>query len=349
MKTKLLSIATAALVAALMGASGVSQAAPEVTLKFHHLLPPVSAAQRTMIEPWVQAVEKSSGGKLKIDIYPSMSLGGTPPQLIRQVRDGVVDIVWTVSGYTAGQFPRSEVFELPFVHTNNTVATNLAMYDMFDKYLKPEYEDVHVILLHVHAGQAFMMVDTPINKVDDVKGKKIRIPTRTGAWLLEALGANPVGMPVPALPQALSKRVVDGALIPYEIVPPLKIQELTKYQINGEDDVRFGTTTFVIAMNKKKYESLPAHLKKAIDENSGRDFAIAAGRAWQNNEKGGLAAVVKAGNKHIVIPNAEMEKFKAKLEPVVDRWIEDVKSKGVDGRVLVNEARKAIAKYSNTR
>lgn len=347
MKTRLLSMAMSGVAAVLLAFAGATQAAPEVTLKFHHFLGPKAPAQTKMIEPWAKRVEAASGGKIKIDIYPSMSLGGTPPQLIRQVRDGIVDIVWTVNGYTAGQFPRTEVFELPFVHTNNAVATNLAMYDMFDKYLKPEWNDVHVIVLHVHAGQAIHMVDSPVNKVTDLEGKKMRIPTRTGAWILEALGANPVGMPVPALPQALSKHVVDGALIPWEIIPALKIQELTKYQIDGEDNVRFGTTTFVIAMNKKKYESLSPALKAAIDKNSGRDFAIECGRIWTASEKHGLDVALKHGNKHIVIPKAELEKFKAKLEPVVDRWIADVKGKGIDGKALVAEARKEIAKYSN--
>jgi TRAP-type C4-dicarboxylate transport system substrate-binding protein len=349
MKNKLVGIATTALVVALFAFSNANQAAPEVTLKLHHLLGPKSPAQVTMIEPWVKAVEASSHGKLKIDIYPSMSLGGTPPQLIRQVRDGIVDIVWTVNGYTAGQFPRTEVFELPFIHTNNAVATNLAMYDMFDKYLKPEWSDVHVILLHVHAGQAMYMVDSPVHTPADLKGKKMRIPTRTGAWVLEALGANPVGMPVPSLPQALSKHVVDGALIPWEIGPALKLQQLTKYLVDGEDNVRFGTTTFCIAMNKQKYDSLPADLKKAIDENSGRDFAISAGRAWTNNDQHALGVMLKAGEQHIVIPNAEMAKFKAKLEPVVDRWIADVKGKGIDGHTLVDVARKEIAKYNDMR
>ena len=84
-----------------------------------------------MLEPWVAQVEKNSGGRVKIDIFPSMTLGGAPPQLINQVRDGVVDLVWTVNGYTAALFPRSEVFELPFIHTNNPGATSRAMYDMF--------------------------------------------------------------------------------------------------------------------------------------------------------------------------------------------------------------------------
>jgi len=347
MRTKLSTITAFILVVALFGLTGISYAAPEVTLKFHHLLGPKSPAHTLMIEPWVKRVEQDSGGRIKIEIYPSMSLGGTPPQLIRQVRDGVVDIVWTVQGYTPGLFPRSEVFELPFIHTNNTVATNLAMRDLYDQYLAPDYEGVKVIVLHVHAGQAIQMVDSPVRTAKDLEGKKIRIPTRTGAWLLEALGANPVGMPVPELPQALSKKVVDGALIPFEIIPALKIHELTKYQAEGEGRVRFGTTTFLIGMNKKKYDSLPADLRAVIDKNSGRDFAVEVGRIWTRTEDGGLKAATDRGNEHIIIPKAELQKFQARTEPVIQRWITEVKEKGIDGAALVNAARAAIAKNAN--
>src|SRR5690606_39441792 len=167
-------------------------------------------------------------------------------------RDGVVDIIWAVNGYTAALFPRSEAFELPFVHTNDTAATNLAMRDLFESDLKPEYGGVKVLFLHVHAGKAIHMVDKPVRKPEDLAGLKMRIPTRTGAWVIEALGAAPVGMPVPDLPQALSKKVVDGAFIPWEIIPPLKLQDMTDYQIEGPDHTRFGTTTFQVSMNQAK-------------------------------------------------------------------------------------------------
>ncbi|MBF0280324.1 MAG: TRAP transporter substrate-binding protein [SAR324 cluster bacterium] len=329
------------------GAIKPTFAAPEFTFKFHHLLGPKSPAHSKMIMPWVERVEKASKGRIKIDVYPSMSLGGKPPQLIRQLRDGVVDMIWTVNGYTAGQFPRSEVFELPFIHTNNLVATNLAMYEMFNEYLAEEYKSVHPLVLHVHAGQGFQMVDKAIRKVEDVEGLKIRIPTRTGAWILEALGANPVGMPVPELPQALSKKVVDGALIPWEIIAPLKIHELTQYQIEGVNRTRFGTTTFQISMNKNSYNSLPADLKKVIDDLSGIEFAKEVGRIWTNSEVGGINLAVKSGNEHIEIGEDELKRFRAKLEPVVERWISEVEKKGIDGRKLVDAARTAIAKYSN--
>ena len=153
---------------------------PEFTLKLHHLLGPKSPAQVTMLQPFADRILKDSGGRVKIDIYPAMSLGGAPPQLVRQVADGVVDIIWTVNGYTPGLFPRSEVFELPTIFKNNVPATNLAMHDMFNDYLAPEFENVHVLWLHVHRGQAIQSKTKLIRTPDDFKGLKIRVPTPTG-------------------------------------------------------------------------------------------------------------------------------------------------------------------------
>jgi TRAP-type C4-dicarboxylate transport system substrate-binding protein len=120
-------VSAAAMLAAPAVIGKARAADPEVTLKLHHFLGPKSPAQVKMLQPWAQAIQDESKGRIKIDIYPSMSLGGTPPELVRQARDGVVDIIWTVNGYTPGQFPRTEVFELPNVYLNDTVATNLAM------------------------------------------------------------------------------------------------------------------------------------------------------------------------------------------------------------------------------
>ena len=322
-------------------------AAAQVTLKLHHFLPPKAPAHTKMLVPWTQDVEKASGGKVKIEVFPSMALGGKPPELINQVRDGVVDIVWTVNGYTAGLFPRSEVFELPFVHTNNATATNLAMREMYNSgAIADEYKSVKVMFLHVHAGQAIHMADKEVHTPDDLKGMKMRIPTRTGAWIIEALGAAPASMPVPALPQALSKKVVDGAFIPWEIIPPLKLQDVTKVQVEGPDRVRFGTTTFQVSMNPGTWAKLSPDVQKAFEANNGEARVRAVGKVWTDSEDFGIAIAKKAGNKHIQLTEAQLDLFKAKLEPVVQRWIDEVKGKGIDGKALVDQARALIAKYS---
>ncbi|MDE0303881.1 MAG: TRAP transporter substrate-binding protein [Albidovulum sp.] len=338
--------ATAAAFAAAMLAFAGASVAQEFSFKLHHLLSANAPAHTQMLEPWAKQVEENSGGRVEIEIFPSMTLGGRPAELISQARDGVVDIVWTVNGYTPGLFPRTEVLELPFVYVNDPVAANLTLYDLFESDLKQEYAGVEVMYLHVHAGQAIHMRSNEVRSPADLAGLKMRIPTRTGAWIIEALGATPVAMPVPDLPQALQKGAVDGAFIPWEIIPPLKIQDQTQFQIEGADMARFGTTTFQVSMNKSRWENLPEDIQKAFKDASGRDWWGEVGEIWRASDDFGIGLAVNAGNSHIVLSPEETAAFKAALEPVVDRWIGEVAEKGIDGAALVAKARKLIVQNS---
>lgn len=315
---------------------------PEVELKLHHFLGPKAPAQTRMLEPWAKAIQEESKGRIKIDIYPSMSLGGSPPQLFRQVADGVVDIIWTVNGYTPGLFPRAEVFELPTIYTNDLVAANLAMRDLFDEHLQPDFQDVHVLFLHVHAGQALQMANKMIRTPEDTKGLKLRVPGPTGNAVVEAMGATPVTMPVPDLPQALSTSAVDGALIPWEIIPALQLFETTKYQIEGPDNTRFGTTTFQVSMNKARWEGLPDDLKEIFNKHSGEEWLREVAQTWRDIDDFGIKMAVDNGNEHVVLTQDEMQAFDAVLAPVVDRWIEQ-HAGSFDAAAVTEAARKAMA------
>lgn len=320
--------------------------AAEVTLTLHHFLSPKSATHTQFLEPWAKKVEADSQGRIKIEIFPSMSMGGKPPELYRQVRDGVADIIWTLPGYTPGVFPRSEVFELPTVHGGNAEATNLAIQENFS-LIEDDFKDLHPILIHVHAGNALHTVSKAVHSVSDVKGLKFRTPSRTGAWVIQAWGAEPVGMPLPALPQALSKGAVDGALVPFEIFPPFKLHQLTKYSIEGADLSRFGTSVFMFAMNKERYESLPTDLQKIIDDNSGTAWAGPIGKVWNANEMAGKELQLSSQGQIIALDAASKASFDVLGQTVVDRWIDEVTSKGIDGAALVDAARASIAKFSN--
>ncbi len=334
------------LAAAMIAAGASSAAAADYEFKLHHFLGEKAPAHTQMLVPWAKQVEENSGGKVHIEIYPAMTLGGRPPELINQVRDGVVDLVWTVNGYTPGLFPRTEVFELPGINTNDPAATNQALMDLYETDLKDEYKGVEVMFLHVHAGQAIHMRDTEVHSPADLAGKKIRIPTRTGAWVIEALGASPVAMPVPELPPALQKGVIDGAFIPWEIIPPLKIQEQTEYQIEGVDKERFGTTTFQVSMNQERWNGLPEDIQKAFRDASGPEWIVKVGEIWAASDDFGIGLATKAGNTHITLTEEETEAFRQALAPVADRWVEEVSAKGIDGAALVEKARAAVASHS---
>ncbi len=319
--------------------------AQEVTLKLHHFLPPVAHAHMNMLKPWADKVAKQSGGRIKVDIYPSMQLGGKPPQLADQARDGVVDIVWTLPGYSPGRFVRTEVFELPFMHSS-TVATTLAINDFIQRHGE-DFAAYKIIAMHVHAGNAIHSHD-PVRKVPDLKGMKIRTPTRTGAWFIEAVGATPIGAPVPKIPEMLSKRIVDAVMIPFEITLPLKVHEMVDYHTTLDDPkfTRVNTSTFMIAMNSASYDALPADLQKVIDDNSGMNIARWLGEIWDAAEAPGRTKAATSGELIEMAP-AEIARLRNMVEqPVIDRWIADVAKKGIDGKALVEEARALLKKYS---
>ena len=166
--------------------NATSAYAAEFEFKLHHFLSQNAPAHKQMLEPWANKIMAESDGRIEIKIYPSMTLGGRPSQLPRQVRDGVVDIAWIVNAYAAGQFPRSEVFELPGVHQGDSAAVNKAMYTMYQGELSKDFKGLVALFQHVHGGAALQMATELIRSPADLEGKKIRIPTRTGAWILEA-------------------------------------------------------------------------------------------------------------------------------------------------------------------
>lgn len=333
--------------AALAALLATPVAAQEYELKLHHFLGERAPAHSQMLVPWAERVEELSGGVVSIEVFPSMTLGGRPPELVSQARDGVVDLVWTLNGYTPGLFPRTEVFELPTVFVNDPTATNLAMRAMFDDKLAEEYAGLEVMFLHVHAGNGMQMVDDEVRAPADLDGLSLRTPSRSGAWVIEALGATPVAMPVPELPQALSRGVVDGALIPWEIIPPLRLQEQTDYQIEGAGMARLGTSVFQVSMNKGTWDSLPDEVQNAFREASNEDWLREVGELWRGTDNFGIGMATEAGNTHIVLTDDETAALLEPMGGVVDRWIDEVSDAGVDGDALVGAARNAIAAAGN--
>lgn len=323
----------------------LSAQSAEVTLRMHTFIPPVANPAKTWLAPWAKKIGKASNGRIKVQPFWAMQLGGKPPQLLGQVKDGVVDIVWTLPGFTAGRMPKVEAFELPFVH-RNSVSTTLALQDYQAKHLQDEFKDYKVLLLHAHAG-AFFMTKKPINKLADLKGMKLRAHNRTGVWFIEALGAAGIATPLMRIPPMLSKGVIDGTLLPYEIAPAVKMHELVNYftQLSGETP-RLSTAVFTFLMNKKSYTKLPPDLKKIIDDNSGRNIARAAGENWMAIEKPGEKVMrSKSKNKFSKLSLAETEKIKARAGIVIERWYREMAKKGHNGPALLQDAYDMIAKY----
>jgi TRAP-type transport system periplasmic protein len=323
-----------------------SAAAAEYEIKVMHFLPPMAPAQTQLIEPWAKAVEEQSGGRIEVTIYPAMQLGGKPPQLIDQVRDGVVEVVWTLPSYTAGRFPIISVFELPFM-VSDAKATTQAVQEFAEAYAMEEFSEVHPLLFHVHDRGLLHSKTKQIMSVEDFKGMKLRAPTRAIGDALAAFGAEPIFMPVPQMPEALSKGVIDGAVVPWEVTLPLKLSELVTHHTEIEGPRGLYTSVFLFAMNKDFYAKLPDDLKAVIDANSGMNIAARIGEAWDKAEEPGRAKAVALGNTITVMPDAEVQKMMTLSQGVIDAWVAEMDAKGKDGKAMLEAARALIDKYGS--
>lgn len=318
--------------------------AQEVTLRLHQFLPPPAPVPKLILKPWAEQVEKASDGRIKIEHFDAMSLGGRPPELMDQARDGVVDLSMTVVGYTPGRFPSTEVFELPFMMTN-PVSTAAAYWEMVETdWQATEYKDVKVLGAWVH-GPGVLHSKDGITKLEDMQGVTMRGPTRIINNLLSELGAEPVGMPLPAIPEALSKGVVKGTVIPWEVTTAIRLSELVENHTEFSGDQALYTAAIVLVMNKAKYDALPDDLKAILDAESGAKLSTFAAQVMWDMDPGARKIAQDAGNTITVLDEAEVARWKAAAEPVVAQWIADMEGKGIDGAALIEKAKSLITKH----
>jgi TRAP-type C4-dicarboxylate transport system substrate-binding protein len=327
----------------MLAVSAPAALAQEVTLRLHQFLPAQANVPKLVLDVWADNVEEASEGRIKVDRFPSMQLGGTPPELIDQAVDGIADVVWTVVGYTPGRFPSTEVFELPFMVSDARAASS-AYWQMFEEHMKEgEFADVHILGTWVH-GPGMIHANKEVTSPDDMQGLRIRGATRQVNALLEQLGATPVGMPVPAVSEALSKGVIDGTTIPWEVTAALKVSELVDNHTEFEGSHLYNVT-FVLAMNKDRYESLPDDLKAVIDANSGHDFSVFAGGTQSDADGPSRQIAVDLGNNIVTVSEDQVAVWRERSQPIYDAWVAEMNEKGIDGQALIDQAIELMDAY----
>ena len=344
MKTTRRTLCATAL-ACLSAMAGVTGAqAAEVNLRLHTFEPPQGTSLSKSIKPWIAAVEKASQGRIKITVFPAMQLGGKPPELYGQARDGVVDIAWTVLGYTPGLFPKTEVFELPFM-TRDATGASKALWQYVQDNAMDEFKDVHLLTLHTH-GPGLLHTATPVKTAADLQGMKLRGGSRVVSELLAKLGATPVGMPITSVGEALSKGVLQGTAIPYEVVPVFKVQQLVKNHTEMAGGVALYNMPFAMVMNKKRYDAMPADLKKIIDDNCNIETAAKFGQAMDEGDARARKMIVGIGNNVTALSADETDRWIKVGDAVRAEWVTKANAAGLDANGLIAKAETLIKQYS---
>ena len=327
--------------------SFIASAEP-IKLVLHHFYAPSEPSHTDVLVPWAKRVNELTDGEVEIRIVGGMALGGKPKDLTTQARTCRVDLIWTVNGYSGREFIRTEVFELPFVHTNDPTATNLAMREMFKTDLKEDYDakNVEVMFLHVSQGHAIQTKGYTPKKPEDLRNKRIRVPVRTQAWAVQELGGYKIKVPVTKIMHVLSRNIADTILIPGDIVGVLGLERQISAFTEGPNKTRFANTVFQVSMNKDKWNSLPPDVQRAFRKASDKTWLRKIGKLWQDDDHAGIIKLKQFQRTHNVLTKKEIDVFRVALQNVESRWIAEATERDVDAMLLIQRARRLIKKYS---
>ena len=303
-----------------------------IELKISHFGTADWPYQKNVLEPWANKIEDLTNGRVKFSFFPNQILGKAPEQY-NLVVDGTADIAVGITDYTPGRFPLTSCMQLPFLGESGETAS-IVLWHLYQKYLKDEFKETKVLGLWCHGPGHLHTTKKPIKTLEDLKGLRIKVANPTLGKALKLLGAVPVVCTINDTAKLLNEGELDGVALPWEGVVSFNLSDLCKYHT----ETSIYTLSFFAVMNKEKYESLPADIRKIIDENIGESISALAGKTSDDEDVKARNIVKKKGNFIYTLPRYELQRWKKMTMPVGDEWVEEMQTKDLPGQEALSFA-----------
>lgn len=330
--------------ATVLAAPNLATARQVFDLKVHSFLPAATVTMSDVMRPLAKELAAKTDGGLNLQIHPSMELGGSPASLMDQAKSGISDIVLGMPLYTPGQYPRTEVFELPFM-MKDPMVTSQAFHAFVDEDLAhEEFSDVKMLGSWVH-GPSVLHSVKPINSLEDVAGLKISCETGLHG-LMKKLGAEPVSIPLQQINFALADNIIDAVALPWEIMPSLKIEGVAEYHLEFASKTALHTSTLVLAMNSARYEGLPDELKAVFDETLGADLSLKTAGLLHDHDIAVRDSFEAKGHNITRTNDEETLRWQLATQSIYGTWMTEMDARGLDGEDVLNRALSLTAKYA---
>lgn len=329
MKTKIIIICVFVF-AISVGFSGWAQS-ETIKLRFGSFIP-AKHPQTKVQSAWAEKIGKLTNGKVNIKMFAGGALGKPTTQYM-SLKKGVMDIAFIVPSYTPGEFPLSAFIDLPFIFDSGEQASKV-LWKVYEKYLRDEYKDVVPLWMYTTEPGMFHMTKKQVKTLEDLKGLKLHTSSTTSAKAMTKLGAVPMMGNIMEWYESMERGVSDGVQVPMNTMPGFRFQEVVKYHTM----TNFAVASFLVAMNKKAFNKLPADVQKVIMDNSGLEMAVISGKTYDKVGEFGIGMAKKAGNTFYSLPSAERKRWVEKTLPVSEEWVKDMEKKGLPGKEVLEYA-----------
>jgi TRAP-type transport system periplasmic protein len=315
-----------------LGFSNLAQS-ETIKLRFGNFLP-AKHPQNKVQAAWAEKIGKLTNGKVKIKMFSGGALG-KPTSQFMSLKKGVMDIAFVVPSYTPGEFPLTSFTDLPFLFENGEKASKV-VWKVYQKYLKDEYKDVVPLWFYTTEPGMFHTTKKQIKVMEDFKGLKLHTSSKTHADALKKFGAVPMMGTITEWYESMERNISDGVQVPMNAMPGFRFHEVTKYHTM----TNFTLTAFLVAMNKRSWEKLPADVQKVIMDNAGLEMAILSGKTYDKIGQFGIGMAKKAGNVIYELPMSEKKRLMDQTLSVREAWVNQMAEKGLPGKEVLDYALK---------
>jgi TRAP-type C4-dicarboxylate transport system substrate-binding protein len=325
------------MVSAAMLPEAASAADKPIELKFAYWMPTKHTLHR-VFETYAKEVEALTDGRVKITLYPGGALG-KPPQQWDMALGGITDITFFMPGYTAGRFPRSTVFDLPLLLGGSSEVNTAIASGVYEKYIAPDYKDAKMMFFFVSEPFTLHTSKKKVSSMADANGLKVRSSGAVQSATVKTVGGSPVTMPITEVYTSMEKGVIDGVFTAFTAMVSFRIYDVSKYSINAG----LTATPMAVAMNQKKWNSLPKDIQAIMDRINSR-YALESAREYDKDRVQAIAKGKSLGKEIYPLSAAEQKKWEQAFAPIYDNWVKDMEAKGLPGKELLDAVRQLQGK-----
>lgn len=297
-------------------------------LSLAYFMGPKHPMNAGVFTPFAEKLAELSGGALTVKQYAGGALNKVPPKQYSILLDNVADIVFTLPGYTADVFPKTNVVGLPGVCSSAVECTEgmIRAGDVLEKEFNAK-----VLALWSNAPPVLITRDKPVTKLSDLDGLKVRVTSKSDVPFVEALGASAVAQPVTQINQNLTNGVIDAIMIDSSGILSFKLQEPANYVTTWFPG---SGSAFALLMNKDVYDGLTDQEKAWVDEASGPELALGGGRMYDKVSAKGLQVARDGGNEMMEWEPGEREKVQARIDEAMTEIVKQKVGDSTIGEVI---------------
>lgn len=313
--------------------SGDADKVYEFTLSMHDA---VTTPNAVFMQSWADKVYEATEGHVKITIFGSGTLSAAT-DIGDNVKAGAVDIGWLYTSYYSGQFPLSDVINIPMQGFGDPIVSTKVLWDLYDEYpeVENEWDDYKLLMLYGNPGMIFASADTPITSVADLKGRSVRCPSGAITDVMTSWGASPITMAPPDIYEAIEKNNISAYIFEPSGITNFSLEEVTKYYT----DLQMYDGPFALIMNWDKWNSLPEEYKTIIEGLAGETASLDAAQAFADAVAVARDEIVAAGGEFVTVSDEDQAGFAVAADEYAAKWAEQMSNDGFDGAAYLQAAK----------